>query len=284
MPGVLLIGYDTEFGSDDVPPGLGPPDATVQFLEAAATVHRDTGTSATLFLCGQTIEQNIAELRPLAEEGLFDLQQHTYSHQRLKPLWSIPEGQELPEWCAPGMSLEEIREEVSKTCAILRDELEADCTGLTAPCGCYLGLIDRPDILAVLHDLGIRFTRTVGRDWRGAFYLAPGARQEKIQPFWYDDAGFGDILEFPMHGNDYNVRKEMGWENSEGYLAWTKRQIDDVAEREVVWSYAIHDHSAIRNDPELTLVRALLEYALEREVTVRSYREEYLIRMDERGA
>ena len=83
MPGVLLIGYDTEFGSDDVPPGLGPPDATVQFLEAAATVHRDTGTSATLFLCGQTIEQNIAELRPLAEEGLFILP------FQIKPLWPL---------------------------------------------------------------------------------------------------------------------------------------------------------------------------------------------------
>lgn len=282
MPGVLLIGYDTEFGSDDMPPDLGPPDATARFLEAAASVHRETGASSTLFICGQTIEQNAADLRALAEEGLFDLQQHTYSHQLLKPLWFIPEGQELPEWCAPGMSLEEIREEVSKTCAILRDELGADCTGLTAPCGCYLGLLDRPDILAVLHDQGIRFTRTVGRDWRGAFYLAPGARQEKIQPFWYDDAGFGDILEFPMHGNDYNMRKEMGWDDAAGYLAWTKQQIDDVAERDLVWSYAIHDHSAIRDDPKLTLVRALLEYALARGVVVRSYREEYLIRAKER--
>ncbi len=282
MPGVLLIGYDVEFGSDDVPPGLGPSDATEAFLLAALSVHRETGTSATLFVTGQTLAKNAAAFQDAAGEGVFDFQQHTYSHRGLKALWAISEGEHVPAWCTPGMSLDQIKDEVSKTNGLLRDLLGVECIGLTAPTGCHLGLFDRPDILSVLHSEGIRFVRSWGRDHRGRFYLTPGACQEKVQPFWYEPAGFGDVLEFPMHGNDYNVRNEMGWDDAPGYLAWTKRQVDHAAERDIVWSYAIHDHSAIRDDPEMSLVREMVGYALDRGLTVHDYHEAYTTLKDGR--
>ena len=284
MPGTLLIGYDVEFGSDDLPSELGPPDATARFLEATARVHAETTTSATMFVTGQTLEQNATAFQEMAGERVFDFQQHTYSHRTLKASWGIPEGRHVPTWCVAGMSLTEIREEVSKTNRLLEEILDVTCIGLTAPTGCHMGLYDRPDILAVLHDEGMRLLRTWGRDNRGAFYLAPGACQAKIQPFWYEAPGFGDMLEFPIHGNDYNVRKEMGWEDADGYLAWTRQQIDDVAARDVVWSYAIHDHSAIRDDPEMALVQNMIEYALDKGVTVRTYGEEYELTREQRDA
>ena len=282
MPGTLLIGYDVEFGSDDLPPDLGPPDATAIFLRAAERLHREMDAPATLFVVGQTLEQNAEAFRRAAELGLFDFQQHTYSHRGLKAFWQIRDGEHVPTDVSPGMSLEEIKQEVSKTNALLKDILGVTCLGLTHPAGCHLGLCDRPDILAVLHDEGIRFVRSWGRDGRGRFYLAPGACQEKIQPFWYP-GDFGDILEFPIHGNDYNVRKEMGWDDDAGYRDWTRQQIDDAAERDLVWSYAIHDHSSIRNDPDLSLIRELIQHARDRGVAIRSYRQEYARRKRERS-
>ena len=43
--------------------------------------------------------------------------------------------------------MEQIKEEVSKINELLKKFLGVNCTGLTAPTGCYMGLMDRPDIL-----------------------------------------------------------------------------------------------------------------------------------------
>jgi len=283
MPGQLLIGYDVEFDSDDLPLDLGAPDSTARFLETAVNVHSQTNTPATMFVTGQTLERNAEAFRAAATAHPFDFQQHTYSHRSIKALWGIPDDAEVPSWCTEGMSLDEIRSEVSRTNRLLKDVLDVDCIGLTAPAGCHLGLCDRADIRRVLYDEGIRFVRTWGRDHKGRFYLAPGACQEEVAPFWYPQAGHGDLLEFPIHGNDYNVRNQMGWDDAAGYLAWTQRQLDDAAERDVVWSYAIHDHSAVRGDPEMSLVREMIEHALERGVAILDYHEAYTIRKAERG-
>ena len=138
-----------------------------------------------------------------------------------------------------------------------------------------MGLCDRPDILQALHEEGIRFLRTWGRNENGAFTFTADGSKERIQPFWYETQGAPDILEFAMHGNDYNIRKELGWGNVSEYVVWARTQIDDIAEHNLVWSYAMHDHSVLRNDPHMLLVRQLLEYAIDKGVAIRSYRKEY---------
>ncbi|HET7768430.1 MAG TPA: hypothetical protein VFN74_06605 [Chloroflexota bacterium] len=71
---------------------------------------------------GRTIERNRDELRPLAEHPLFDFQQHTYNHVLLKTV-CIEDPQEGMRLFRGG-TLEQIREEVSRTTAPLRKAVE----------------------------------------------------------------------------------------------------------------------------------------------------------------
>ena len=146
-------------------------------------------------------------------------------------------------------TLDQIRDEVRPTTALLRDTYGVACAGLTGPYAYYRGLMDRPDILEVLWDEGIRFTRTDGRnehDWhpvrhRPAAVLVRGPR-------------FPDMLEIPIHGwHDCVIRDEvLGWDDLDGYVASVRPDLDRAAAEDTVFSLCQHDWSSIRADPEMT--------------------------------
>ena len=77
--GTLLIGYDVEWRGDG--------DVTPHFLEQARSLHDRLGIPATLFVVGQTLERWVPQFQAIAQDPLFDLQQHTYSHQLLKTVY-----------------------------------------------------------------------------------------------------------------------------------------------------------------------------------------------------
>ena len=71
-----------------------------------------SGVPATLFVVGQTLERWVPEFQAIALDPLFDLQQHTYSHQLLKTVY-IDDGKSIR--VVRGVSPEETRQEVRKT-------------------------------------------------------------------------------------------------------------------------------------------------------------------------
>ncbi|MCX6377152.1 MAG: polysaccharide deacetylase family protein [Armatimonadetes bacterium] len=254
----LLIGYDVE--------AMGRPEVTRAFLRKAEDVHREH--PCTLFLVGKVIEENLADLERLAGNPMFDFQQHTYSHRLLKTVCMEKDG-EITVY--RGMPFAEIEDEVGRTCDLLKKHFGKECLGLTAPYCYYRGLADRPDILEVLHRLGIRFTRTYGRDEHD---FQPVAFE--IQPFWYEPQGYDDILEFPIHGwQDVYWRGINGWENVEGYTRYLLQCLDCAAERDLVWSHGSHDWSSVKDDPDMTIIRAVLDAADRRGVRVQSYLDFY---------
>ncbi len=255
----LLIGYDTECMHD--------PEITRAFLRKAAEVHREH--PCTLFLVGKVIENNAADLEALAGNPMFDFQQHTYSHRLLKSV-CIDQGNGKIDFI-PGMSLAEIEDEVARTSELLRQRFDKECLGITGPWAYYRGLQDRQDILEILHRLGIRFTRTYGRDHHD-FQPVSFA----IQPFKYEVQGFADITEFPLHGwQDVYWRDINGWDNVNGYTRHLLNCIHHVAGHNLVWSYGSHDWSSIREDPDMTIIRSLLAGADKRGVKVESYLHYY---------
>ena len=259
----LLIGYDVENQNPNS-------NVTKLFLNTASKIHRELNAPCTLFICGRTLENNIDDFRSFKSEygDLFDLQQHTYSHVLLKTVFQENEhGMTMFR----GGTLEQIREEVRKPIELMKQLLDVDCIGLTGPYGYYRGLSDRPDILEILHESGIRFVRTFARnqfDWQPLTF--------KVQPFWYDTQGFGDILEFPVQGwQDCIMRAEIGWDNKEGYLNELKKNLDYIAKDNLVWGYAQHDWSSIQGDPDMSITRGMIEYALSIGVELKSYLQFY---------
>lgn len=170
----LLIGYDVELTSAEV---------NRNFLEKVTEIHSCFNAPCTLFITGQALENNVRFFQEAKKSNIFDFQQHTYSHLPLKTTSYI---NRYGEVCvAKGGSLEKIQKEVSITNQLLKEILDVECIGLTGPYTYYQGLCDRRDILRVLYDLGIRFTRTFGRNIDGSVPLSLD-----IQPFWYKQQGF----------------------------------------------------------------------------------------------
>jgi len=284
----MLIGYDVEVQD----PLLG---ITRKFLKQMKKVHSDLDVPCTLFICGKTLEDNVEDFQSLLDDRrLFDIQQHTYSHKLLKTLVYRYEDGKIEIY--KGGTLDEIREEVARTNELLRKHLGVRCIGITGPTGCYMGLIDRPDILSILHDLGIRFVRSYHMNIRDYLHWEP--LPFDVQPFWYEPQGFPDMLEFPFQGFiDCSWLDSHGYDKREEYLNYVKVCIDYIIEKNLSWSYAQHDWSSItdgnrrrdsdgdtlqalsgianRQDPGMKITRKIIEYALRKGVRIPAYNEYY---------
>jgi hypothetical protein len=261
----MLIGYDVESPEDEV---------TTAFLKRASMLHTSLGVPATLFIRGQNLERNPAAFEAVAANPLLELQQHTYSHILLK---TVCQRDEEGVTVFRSGTLEEIKADVARASALLREHLGIECIGLTGPYTYYRGLSDRPDILEILWELGIRYTRAFGRneqDWMPV--------PLSWQPFWYEPQGFPGMLEVMTHGwHDCLLRPLCGWTDLEGYLAMVKPLIEQAAAEDWVFSHCAHDHSSIREDPEMTIMARLLEHAQAKGVTIISYGQYYEKRKEE---
>ena len=266
----LLMGYDTENYVDSHLKQEVDWEITVNFFSKMKRVHTELNTPCTLFVVGKLLEQpSVLEgLRDLAGSPLFDLQQHTYSHQRLK---TVVENDGKKITVFEGAPLETIRNEVTLARKLLREKLGLPCSGITGPYGYYRGLSDRLDVLGVLHDAGIRFTRTFFRnenDW--------GPLSINAQPFTYEPQGFPDMLEIPAQGwQDVHYFWIHGWDKREDLLRYNKKLVDEIAEKDLVWSVCQHDFSSCQEDPEMSYTRELLRYAQSKGVRVTSHKAYY---------
>lgn len=252
---ILLFGYDVEHGK---------PEVTRAFLEQATRVHESFGAPCTLFVTGKTLEQNVDALRAAAARpDIFDIQSHTYSHVLLKTVCQDVDGEIT---IFRGGSIEVIRDEISRSVEMTRELLGTEVKGLCGPYCYYRGLCDRPDVLEVAHDCGIRFTRTWGRnekDWQPT--------ELSLQPFWYEPQGFGDMLELPVHGwQDCIWRSHYGWADTRGFMEYECGLVDEAADKGLVLNLCAHDWSAIWDDPELTIVQGILSRARDRGMRIMS--------------
>jgi len=258
----LLIGYDVENYLD-----LGRLElsVTLNFLAQMRKVHEELSAPCTLFICGRLLEEAdvVKQLKGLLKSELFDLQQHTYSHQRLKTV-AQNDGKKIAIF--RGASLEKIKNEVERTNQLFEEKLGINCIGLCGPYGYYRGLMDRPDILEILDQAGIRFCRTYSRNENDY-----GPLSIDIQPFTYGPQGFPDILEIPSQGwQDIMYFRANGWDR-EAFLTYGRNLIDKIAQRDLVWSVCQHDWTSCRKDPNMDFTRALLSYAQSKGVMVTSH-------------
>jgi peptidoglycan/xylan/chitin deacetylase (PgdA/CDA1 family) len=266
----LLIGYDVESSTDS--------DTVRRFLTKVEEIHRDLSVPATFFLVGKVVENNSQELVDLGRRcELFDYQQHTYSHMLLKTV-CMDDGKKVT--IVKAGSVEQVDDEVAHANRVLKEKLGVEGCGLTGPWGYYRGLSDRPDLLEILKRNGIGFARTWARDQNDYQPVS-----FDIQPFWYEPQGYPDILEFAIHGwQDVHWRNVYGWENLDGYLGMLRETVDMVASRGIVWSYGTHDWSSLRSDPEMSIMKGLMEHALNQGLRIVDYKTYYLEAISAKGS
>jgi hypothetical protein len=134
----------------------------------------------------------------------------------------------------------DIRSEILRAQAVIRDLLGLECHGLTGPWCYYRGLQDRPDLLDILQEAGIRWIRTYGRDARDC-----QPTPFTVQPFWYADQGFPDILELGIQGyqDDFYWDRFDDRRHGDAYQDYLCAMIAEVCRNDWVWSVCSHDHN-----------------------------------------
>ena len=260
----FLLGYNVE-SSDSA-----HPDAAETFLHAATSLHRQMEIPCTFFVRGRMIEEHADVFRRVRDEygELIDLEQFTFSGLPLKTVCrENHEGVKLFR----GASLEQCRADVARASDIMDEVLGDRPLGMAGPLGYYRGLADRPDILQMLRELGIRFTRTFtrnARDWSPLSF--------ETRPFRYEPQGFDDMLEIPGQGwPDHLLWDALGHREAERFIQHVKKDLDYVAAKGLTWSFVQHDWSTVLYDPEMRATRAILEHVRASGFKAQSHRAYY---------
>lgn len=266
----VLIGYDVEacaigeglacIGAHGMGEAIDR-TSTTRALDIIRRNHEEHEVPGTLFVCGRTLVHNVEVLEPFVEHPLFDIQQHTYSHTLLKD----------DHWrggtflASPPVAIEQ---EVSQTSDALKRLLGVDCIGLRTPHGYHLGLTDRPEMLDVLWRCGIRFVSSWARNAEGV-----NPTPLEVQPFWYVDQGFPDLLEIPFqHWLDGTWFEEFGIDRGADFADVLRQAVDEVVAHDYVYGACFHDWAQLRyRETETRWVAGLMEYAQRRGVELLSY-------------
>jgi peptidoglycan/xylan/chitin deacetylase (PgdA/CDA1 family) len=276
----LLIGYDTESAAvgEGLARFIGPevpqyraaldPDSTRRGVALLERLHRELEAPCTFFVCGRTLLHALDAFEPIAASPLFDIQQHTYSHVVFRDVRYQAEGAEA-EAVIPETPHVALHEELRFTSDLLRRYLGRDCIGVRTPFGYYRGLRDRPDLLEIVRDTGHRFVTSWGRNEEN------GNPTPWVQPFRYEEEGYGDLLEIPfqfwLDGVWFDVH---GYDQGAEFGRALRGAIDEIAEQDLVFATAFHEWVALEADEEGTRwIRTLIEHARERGVEIKSYAE-----------
>jgi len=252
MKRTLLPAYFIE-SFDDSRPGI-----VERFLGAMSNLHSAMRLPCTCFVLGRALVQHPDAFRRAHESAgeWIDFQQYTFSGI---PLKTVCQQNHQGVKLFRGASLDDCREDIARASEIMEHVLGARPVGLAGPLGYYRGLSDQPDVLAILDELGIRFTRTYtrnARDWSPVAF--------EVQPFRYDVQGYPQILEIPGQGwPDRILRETIAGKDPSRYVAHLKKDLNYVATKELVWSFSQSDWSCMVHDPEMTGSREILEYARE---------------------
>src|SRR4029078_2600900 len=171
----ILVGYDTETAAVGEALSLfteSPnfplyelaldPDTCREALELLTEVHADAGVPATLFTCGRTLLHALEPVRAAKASGLFDIQQHTYSHVPFKDIvYSPGPGLVGTIKASPTVAL---LEELTATSRLIEELVGNEVVGVRTPFGYYRGLRDRPDLLEVVCATGLRYVPSCVRN------------------------------------------------------------------------------------------------------------------------
>jgi peptidoglycan/xylan/chitin deacetylase (PgdA/CDA1 family) len=283
----LILHFDTESVRAKAPPDYSTdaarPDWLDEALKAAASicnVLNDTGARASFFIVGRLLELAGDEYADLLGNERFDIGNHTFNHWKVCPAKSDD-------------YVERFTDELTRTAQQIERCFGTAPTGFTTPGGYYRGLAGKTQPLGVLHDQGYRYISSDAQPRRDSPACSPAPFN---QPHWYDEDGFGDLLEIPLTGWHCNLLFNTGgqndnWQPAPGFpdgtilerlprtveegFAVRKKEFQYAIDHDLVYQPCMHPWSVYRADPMLDHLRRLIEMARAHDVPVVNCRDVY---------
>jgi peptidoglycan/xylan/chitin deacetylase (PgdA/CDA1 family) len=276
----VWLGFDTESDVTQWSYQPGLPISAAVLAEALAAAERVVAilarhrARATFFLVGRLLEVAGSEYRDLLAGH--DVQCHTYAHHL------IHQGHPLSD------SPEEVEEGLRRGLDLIEEWFGYRPVGLCAPGGSRTGLRGQPEILRIVWDNGIRFVKADNLGSPETPMLP-----SRIHPYTYAEDGYPDLWELPGIGWHCTLTLPRGpvgdWPpravvpggprvghpplTPQDHLAWVRQELDYVRAQGYQFSPSWHPWSLYRFDPQMHVVDFLLDYAAEKGMAVRTYRE-----------
>jgi len=219
------------------------------------------------FVVGRVFEQeNVDWLKEISQAG-HPIGNHTYDHVNVKAtkLEEIQFRFGRAPWLIEGRPPPEvIRENIRLTSAALKARVGVRPAGFRTPGGFGNGLVDRPDVQALLADLGFAWVSskypshplgTAGKEPNAQVYEAIVKAQEAAQPFVYPRG----LIEVPMSPiSDITAFRAGRWK-LEWFLKAIRQAVDWAIEHRAVFDFLGHPSCLYVTDPEFRVIELMCD-------------------------
>lgn len=240
---------------------------TKKYSVKAAKVAADMGGVIHFFLVGRVLEQsNIDWLTNIAAAG-HPIGNHTYDHVNLladSPTKTQFRFQRSP-WLVRGQTtVEVLRRNIELTTVAMRERANIEPNGFRTPGGFRDGLADRPDLQAMLLDLGFKWVSSkYPRHKSGETGQPPGddvfadivRAQQEAQPFVYPSG----LIEIPMSPiSDVGAFRSKLWKR-ESFLKAVRFAVEWAIETGGVFDFLCHPSCMVVEDPDCETIRLICD-------------------------
>ena len=256
-------------------------DEGLAAVEKISSTLKRRNAPATFYIVGRVLEREGEAIAAMLDAPLFDIQSHTYTHMHIKD--------DNPD------VLRQFDSELQKTAGLIERYFAHRPIGFCAPGGFYRGLRGHPKQLKILWDNGYMFVSTDGSGPPEQWMPAPF-----VQPYWYTEEGFPELLEVPVTGWHCNMLFNTGhqndnWKPAPGFpdgtvlehlpstveegLQARSREFQYAIDNGLIYQPAMHPWSVFRFDPEMEHLEGLVDMAEENGVPIVNSRmvyEEYV--------
>ena len=236
--------------------------ATKEYATEAARRVAASGGKIHFFCVGRVLEQtDVTWLVNLAKQG-HPIGNHTYDHVNVMAtnLKDLQHRFRLAPWLIQGMSPDQvIRENIRLTKSGLKQRIGINEQGFRTPGGFPKGLVDRPDIQALLYEAGFKW---ISSKYPTHQYGTAGLRptnevlqrivqaQTEAQPFFYPNG----LLEIPMSPiSDIGAFRTGKWQ-LDWFLEAIQRSIEWVITKQAVFDFLAHPSCMVVTDPEFKAI------------------------------
>jgi peptidoglycan/xylan/chitin deacetylase (PgdA/CDA1 family) len=242
-------------------------EATKRYAVRAAHVVQQYGGKIHFFLVGRVLEQpDVDWLKELIKNG-HPIGNHTYDHVNLmaRSLEELQYRFQRAPWLIRGRSVEEvIRQNIEMTTDAMHTRLGIIPSGFRTPGGFADGLRHRPDLRAMLRELGFR--------WCSSLYPAhrmtqPGQAPDEeywknlpaawlqAQPFRYEDG----LVEVPMSPvSDVTAFRSQRW-SLPLFLKVTRLALEWTIREQGVFDFLCHPSCLVVEDPQCEVLHTICQ-------------------------